>query len=407
MVQFEGSPDETLPNATAPLGRPLRRLNAADKAALTLSGAALLASPLQWLQAPTLSLFWAQLALSEHGHWLAAVLLALALPARLPLARRLALIAAVLSLLPMGRALGLAPQLRVETELAWGAGPSPRKPFSPSRLWLPSWGRGVQRDEEPYDPARSLGLSLWSLPEDRGLMTRRPVVLVLHSGGWDGGRRDEFSAFNAALARLGWVVAAMDYRLAPEHPWPAQREDVLKALEHLRQHAKRLAVDPGHVVLLGRSAGAHLALDFAYSTQDPAIQGVIGLYGPADLRFAWEHGRPDDVLDSLRLLRQFCGGEPSPGGCFDDASPIQHVSAGSPPTLLLHGRNDALVWHRQSERLRDRLREQGVPHQFVSLPWATHGFDWAPQSPGGQAALYSIEHFLMASERGKLTRKRR
>jgi acetyl esterase/lipase len=407
MVQLEESLDETLPPATAASGRPSRRLNAADKAALGLGGAVLLASPLQWLQAPTLGLFWAQLVLSEHGHWLALLLLALLVPARLPLARWLAFVAVLLALLPSGRALGLAPQLRVETELAWGAGPSPRKPFSLGRLWLPTWGRGVQRDAEPYDPAHGLGLSLWSLPEDQGLMTRRPVVLVLHSGGWDSGRRDEFNAFNAALARLGWVVAAMDYRLAPKHPWPAQREDVLNALEHLREHAKRLAVDPEHVVLLGRSAGAHLALDFAYSTQDPAIQGVISLYGPADLRFAWEHGRPDDVLDSLRLLRQFCGGEPGAGGCFDEASPIRHVNAGSPPTLILHGRNDALVWHRQSERLRERLREQGVPQQFVSLPWATHGFDWAPQSPGGQAALYSIEHFLMASERGKLTRKRR
>ena len=67
-----------------------------------------------------------------------------------------------------------------------------------------------------------------------------------------------------------------------------------------------------------------------------------------------------------------------------------------PPTLLVHGANDPLVWHKQSERLHAKLDELGVPNVFVSLPWATHAFDYNLYGPSGQLTTYSIEWFLAA-----------
>ena len=227
-----------------------------------------------------------------------------------------------------------------------------------------------------------------------------PGVIVVHSGGWDNGARDELPDFDRWLARRGYAVAAITYRLAPGATWPAPRDDILAAAAFLQAHAVALGVDPTRLVLFGRSAGGQLAEATAYGPDAPSLRGVIALYAPADMNFAYQFGREDDVLDSLRLLRQFLGGTPATARAnYDSASGILHVQPKSPPTLLLHGRLDALVWHRQSERLEQRLSASGVPHAFVSLPWATHAFEFNLNGPGGQLTTYAVGWFLDAVTR--------
>jgi acetyl esterase/lipase len=217
----------------------------------------------------------------------------------------------------------------------------------------------------------------------------------VHGGGWDGGTRDELAHFNHWLAHRGYAVAAIAYRLAPQHPWPAQREDIAAALAYLKSNAAALDIDPARLVVMGRSAGGHLAEAAAYAARDPAIRGVIAFYAPADVHFAWAYARDDDLLKSPQLLRRFLGGTPETARAgYDSASPILHVDKNTPPTLLVHGELDTLVWHRQSERLDRRLAEAGVPHAFVSFPWATHAFEFNLNGPGGQLATYSVEWFL-------------
>lgn len=227
--------------------------------------------------------------------------------------------------------------------------------------------------------------------------TRAPCVLLIHGGGWDGGSRTEIVHFTHWLAHQGYAVAALDYRLAPHAVWPAQRDDTVAALAYLKTHSARLGLDPTRFVLLGRSAGGNIAEAVAYTAGDPAIRGVIALYAPADLHFAWQYSREDDVLKSPQLLRQFLGGPPADArAAYDSSSGYLHVAPSTPPTLLVHGQLDTLVWHRQSERLAARLGEHRVPHAFVSLPWATHAFEFNLAGPGGQLATFSIAWFLAA-----------
>jgi dipeptidyl aminopeptidase/acylaminoacyl peptidase len=118
------------------------------------------------------------------------------------------------------------------------------------------------------------------------------------------------------------------------------------------------------------------------------------------MNFAWAWGREDDALKSPQLLRQFLGGPPAvAGAAYDSASGIRLVGPTSPPTLLVHGRLDTLVWYRQSERLAARLAACGVPHALVSLPWATHAVEYNLRGPGGQLATYALEWFLAAATR--------
>ena len=110
-----------------------------------------------------------------------------------------------------------------------------------------------------------------------------PAIIVIHGGSWSDGDRREFAAFNAYLASRDYVVAAIDYRLAPQWRFPAARDDVLNGVAFLKVYASELRIDPTRLALLGRSGGGQLALLAAYTAQEPAIKGVISLYGPSDL----------------------------------------------------------------------------------------------------------------------------
>lgn len=224
---------------------------------------------------------------------------------------------------------------------------------------------------------------------------RAPCVVVVHGGGWDGGDRGQLPELNGWMARKGYAVAAVSYRLAPEHRWPAQREDVWAAIAWVKANAEKLGVDASRLVLLGRSAGGQIALNAAYAARDPAVRGVIALYAPADLFLGYESGREDDALQSRRLLRQYLGGTPEEvPEVYAEASATTHVRGDSPSTLLLHGKLDTLVWERHTARLAERLKAAGVPHAVVWLPWATHAFEYELSGPGGQVTTYAVGRFL-------------
>jgi acetyl esterase/lipase len=222
-----------------------------------------------------------------------------------------------------------------------------------------------------------------------------PCVIVIHTGGWYNGTPDEFIEFNSALAHRGYAVAAIEHRFAPQWTWPAQREDALDALRFLRARADQLGIDASRFVLFGRSAGAQIAEATAYAAHDPSIRGVIAFYGPADMFLAYRYARSNDILNSLKLVRDFMGGSPEEQpDRFVSASSIRLASKESPPTLLLHGRRDELVWHLQSERLAFQLQDQGARVAFLSLDWATHAFDYSLNGPGGQISLWAVTRFL-------------
>jgi acetyl esterase/lipase len=225
-----------------------------------------------------------------------------------------------------------------------------------------------------------------------------PCVIVIHGGGWDDGERDEISHLNDWLARSGYAVAAISYRLAPAAIWPAQRDDVLAAIAYVKAHATQWDIDSSRLIILGRSAGGQIAEASAYAFHDPAVRGVIALYAPADMRFAYRFSREDDIIKSPSLLRKFLGGTPEQAGAaYDSASGILLVGPATPPTLQVHGTIDTLVWHKQSERLAARLSEAGVPNFLLSMPWATHALEFNLGGPSGQLTLFSIKWFLASA----------
>jgi acetyl esterase/lipase len=239
----------------------------------------------------------------------------------------------------------------------------------------------------------NLSLQLYQPKVLRG---RMPVVLVIHSGGWQNGSRLEMPELSRSLAALGYTVSSIDYGLAPQSQFPGPIEDIRGALAFLREHEKEWSLDLRRVVLLGRSAGAQIALS-APVANDPikGLKGVIAFYGPNDLRLAWTIPGSRRIIDSRRLLRQYLGGSPADvPQIYDEASPLYRVGPNFPPTLMIHGGRDELVWPLHQKRLSQRLTKFSVPHVYVELPWATHGCDYFFSGPCGRISTYAIKRYL-------------
>ena len=215
----------------------------------------------------------------------------------------------------------------------------------------------------------------------------RPAVVAIHGGGWCGGSRISYGRSAAVLARHGYAVISLDYRLSgPASPsWPENIEDVREAVRWVRRHASEFGIDPGRIAAMGASAGGHLAAllgtdpDGPTGAEGPAhpagevsarVQAVIDFYGPTDLRALYTLHQ--DPTGSIAL---FLGGTPDDApGRYEAASPIRHVSRDDPPMLLIHGDDDSRVPLDQSKALALALARADVMHHLIVVEKAHHGF---------------------------------
>jgi acetyl esterase/lipase len=239
---------------------------------------------------------------------------------------------------------------------------------------------------------------------------RAPAVIVVHGGGWSADDKGGAPLMSARLAARGYAVFDIQYRIAPQPNWRTAIGDVKCAIGWVKRHARvaGVDVDPARVSLLGRSAGGHLVLLAAYAPDDPAlpptcdagdthVASVISFYGPTDLPWAWEHPSNPRVFDVPRRVGNYVGGTPATmPERFGLLSPINHVTAAAPRTLLVHGERDAFVSVTQSERLAAKLVAVGVPHEVLIVPYAQHGFDFISGGLGEQLAEQAVLRFLAA-----------
>ncbi|MGV9454602.1 alpha/beta hydrolase fold domain-containing protein [Streptomyces sp. NPDC003635] len=229
----------------------------------------------------------------------------------------------------------------------------------------------------PAGGIRPLELDLWLPDERHGPL---PVIVYLHGGGWRTGTRTEMgprfrhwspSPF-ARLARAGFAVASLDYRLTGEAVHPAQLEDVTAALAWLNARADELGLDPARTVTWGESAGAHLAALLALTTP---VSGCVAWYGPTDLTTLPDQSRPgaydpaDPTTREALLIGAAIATAPERARA---ASPVSHVTADAPPFLILHGTDDVLIPLAQGEQLAAALREAGAHVDFRPVPGADH-----------------------------------
>ena len=222
-----------------------------------------------------------------------------------------------------------------------------------------------------------------------------PILMQIYGGSWQSGAPESQEWFARHFAMRGYVVVAIDYRHAPEWKWPEQIVDVRTALYWVSENAGTFGGDASRIVVVGRSAGAQLAMRLAYQEGPSSIRGVVNYYGPVDLAEGWRRPPRPDPANVRGILEAFIGGTPNQKPeHYRHASPISYVSGSVAPTLSIYGARDHIVEARFGRMLDAALKKAGARSVLLELPWSEHAFDAVPNGMGRYISLAYTERFI-------------
>lgn len=288
----------------------------------------------------------------------------------------------------------------------WGAAARAEAPVGPYEVEL--------SENVEYGDAGGVKL-LQHVARPKGLAGPLPGIVCIHGGGWVQGSRDDFREVVTTLAAAGFVATTIEYRLAPDHKWPAQIEDSKCAVRWMRAHASQLNVDPNRIGVMGGSAGGHLSAlvglmepdhglegEGGWADQSSQVQAVVNFFGPTDLLKEFEHQEKGKALAALikhdvNVLQQFLGGTPGEvPDAYKAASPMTYVSRYDPPMLILQGTHDVLVPWDQSLKLAAALAKNGNKGRLELIFGAGHGWDGAEFDRTKDVVIQFLRQYLAA-----------
>lgn len=294
---------------------------------------------------------------------------------------------------------------------------------------------------------RRLLADIWQPPA--GVEPSGTAIVYLYGGSWHFFDKDVLTRpLFRQLAAQGHVVMDAAHRSCPETDVTGMVGDVHRAVAWIKANAAQYGIDSGRVVVMGGSSGAHIALLAAYAPDEPrltpedlrkvdtSVMAAVSYYGIPEMSSAYRRwlaqeeaspppptprqrsepgklanamytlmmGRPLTAEQSppappvRQLMRNLLGGLPDEvPEMYDLASPVHHVRASCPPTLMFQGTHDAVVPLQAARELYRALDTAGVPVVYIEFPWTEHAFDvmYPPMAnPAARAALYDLERFL-------------
>ncbi len=230
-----------------------------------------------------------------------------------------------------------------------------------------------------------------------------PLLVYVHGGSFTSGDKRKGSGIIdiPAMTERGYAVAAVNYRLMPDYPFPAEVTDAKCAIRFLRTHADEYNLDVEKIGIWGGSAGGHLSAMIGLTNNDPRfeaggypeqsshVEAVVEMFGPMDLTL------PMDWLQRQLLLRAF-GTDSADSPQLRDASPVFYVSADDPPFLIMNGEQDSAVPPDQARALYQALAAAGVDSTLVIVKNANHNFKptGGPISPTREAISVLMADFF-------------
>lgn len=233
-----------------------------------------------------------------------------------------------------------------------------------------------------------------------------PVLLQVHGGGWTIGNKDQQGLpLMQHMAAKGWVCVAINYRLAPRDPWPAQIVDVKAAIAWIKENIAEYGGDPSYVAITGGSAGGHLtalaavtpnAPEFqpGFESADTSVQAAIPYYGVYDLAGASGLRTAELMRDKFLAPIVFKKSAVADRAVFEEASPLLRVTADAPDFFVIHGSQDTLVDPGQARAFVEALRATAKRTvTYAELPGAQHAFDIFP-SIRSQHLVRATDRFL-------------
>jgi len=244
---------------------------------------------------------------------------------------------------------------------------------------------------------------------------KAPVLVAVHGGGWQIGDRKFYRNWGNYLAKNGYVVFAIEYRLMKPgvKTWPGAVYDTKAAVQYVRAQAAELGIDPERIGLVGDSAGSHLSAlvalageealfstDYksdAYSNVSAKVKAVVAFYGVYDMAAQWEHDQLTRPRDNIS--EKFLGAAPMVNRrVYFEASPLSYTTVDRNATrfLLIYGHEDDIVDPKtQSERFLLSLKQAQFLARTIVVPGAGHFWSIDPVDEGfGAYAGPKVLRFL-------------
>lgn len=215
------------------------------------------------------------------------------------------------------------------------------------------------------------------LPPNTGKPT--PVIINIHGGGWNHGTKESQTGFSIFF-KNGFAVANMEYRLTPQATAPAAVEDARCALIYLIKNAAALNIDVDRIVVMGSSAGGHLALmagmlannhlfdNNCKGVENIRVAAIIDKYGITDVN-DWAYGPNITSKSAVNWL----GARAKDKAFAESVSPMSYVSKNNPPIFIVHGNADPTVPYQQSVDFKQKLQKAGVKSKFITVEGGQHG----------------------------------
>ena len=225
-----------------------------------------------------------------------------------------------------------------------------------------------------------LKLDIWYPNQKKSLY---PLVFFAHGGGWVSGFRKQPNnvSWCRFLASKGFAAASIDYRLAMRYNMEIILNDYTDALDFVKTNAEGLKINRDNILLMGLSAGGHLALRYAsyYSfikdeTKMKGIKGVIAFYAPSDLNDIFDKDHKS-IFARVATVATFKGSPKNKPSIYFYYSPIEWISERMVPTLVAHGKKDTVVPYTSSKNLVTKLKSQKVPFKLLIHKKGDHGFE--------------------------------
>lgn len=229
---------------------------------------------------------------------------------------------------------------------------------------------GLQTDIEYAKPGGvSLTLDAF-VPEGDGPF---PTAILVHGGGFTKGDKTSFiKPLFEPLSKAGFTWFTINYRLAPEHRYPACVEDAMAAIRWVKEHARDYKVDVRRIALIGESAGGHIvSLAGARAKGDLGVAAVVPFYAPHDLEtLVLKRGELGPSMQALFGLTEL---NESAKKTLREASATSYLCADLPPYLLIHGDADTKVPFEQSTLFREKMKAAGARCDLIAIAGGIHG----------------------------------
>ena len=234
-----------------------------------------------------------------------------------------------------------------------------------------------------------------------------PVLVYLHGGGWICGSPTSHKKLGYRFAEAGFLVLNIDYRMAPEHPFPTPFDDCVEALRWASQEAGRWGGDATRLAVGGDSAGGNLSAAAASALQgDPACpKAALLIYGVFDFNTMGEGDEgaaasplgaaiPPEAGEKLvrMMVDSYLGEAPSAQILEDPRVSPLFAADRLPPSHVVVGDADPLV--AQARALVEQLEQAGVEHEFFVDPGMPHGYAQMEFLPPARVAIGRMVDFL-------------